>query len=358
VDRVEVIELARVRAEPAVSVLCPVAQPVTAHPEDAARLRSLLDRAVETVGEWRGAETAAQVRRQLEAAGPAVEAGEHGRGLAVLATPDDCRVLHLPFPVEEQIVVDDTFATRQLLEGLDRTVPCLALVLGGGGGRLLAWDGVHPTERTTGGFPVAVTPPHEWDTPHRDLPIHEGSVTEERRTVFREVDRALGDVLAGESLPVVVLAPERDLALFAEVGRHGDAVVGQVHGSFEHASAATVAEAVQPALRDHLVARRQAAVARLRDAHGRGRAVVDLAEVGRAAEEGRGHELVLEEGFSFPRHRVDGLTPGEGPDVQLAVDDVVDDVVETVLLHGGEAAFVEPGALDPEGHIGLILRGR
>lgn len=357
-DRAEVITLARVHAEPAVSVLCPVEQPVTAHPEDAARLRSLLDRAVETVEEWRGAEAAARVHRQVEAAGPALEAGERGRGLAVLVTPDDCRVLHLPFRVEEQIVVDDTFATRQLLEGLDRTVPCLALVLGGGGGRLLAWDGVHATERTTGGFPVAVTPPHEWDTPHRDLPIHEDSATEERRIVFREVDRALGDVLADESLPVVVLAPERDLALFGEVGRHGGAVIGQVHGSFEHASPASVAEVVRPVLEDHLLARRAAAVARLRDAFGRGRAVIDLVEVERVAAEGRGHELVVEEGFTFPRHWVDGLTPGDEPDAQLAVDDVVDDVIETVLLHGGGVAFVAPGALDPEGHIGLILRGR
>ena len=68
-------------------------------------------------------------------------------------------------------------------------------------------------------------------------------------------------------------------------------------------------------------------------------------------------ELVVEEGFTVPRHWVDGLTPGDEPDAQLAVDDVVDDVIETVLLHGGEVAFVAPGTLDPEGHIGLILRG-
>ncbi len=355
-DRAEVIELARVRAEPAVTVLMPVEQPVRAHPEVPRRLRPLLERAVGTTEAFWGGEAAKRIRRQLEDASPAIDTTEHGHGLAVLATPDDCRVLHLPFTVEEQVVVDQTFATRQLLEGLARTRPYLVVVLGGSGGRLFAWDGVRLAEHTSGGFPLTVTPPHEWDTPHRDLPIHEGSATEERRIVFREVDRALGSVLAAEPLPVVVMAPERDLALFDDVGRHGDAVVAQVHGSFEHVPLADVDEALQPALKRHLASRREESVARLREAYGRGRAVIDLVEVERVAREGRAAELVVEEGFTFPRHWVDGLTAGDRPDVQLEVDDVVDDVIETVLLGGGDVEFVEPGALDAEGHIGVIVR--
>jgi hypothetical protein len=117
-----------------------------------------------------------------------------------------------------------------------------------------------------------------------------------------------------------------------------------------------LAAAVQPLLDAHPAAEGARIIERLREAHGRERAVFGLHAVKEAAEEGRGHLLVVEEGFTFPCHWVDGLAPSAGPDEQLDVDDVVDDVIETVLLADGSVEFVEDGALSDVGSIGMLLR--
>jgi hypothetical protein len=334
-ERSEILELARVSAEPAVTIMMPVLQPVAAHPDHALRLRALVDRAVSDVeSSWGTA--AANVRKQLDAVDIEITADEHSHGLAVLTTPDDTQLLHLPYGVDEQVRVDRNFATRQLFEGLARTPRYRVLVLAGHEAELYEGRGTQLVAVTAHGFPLSVEPPHEWDTPQRDLPIHEGAEKEEHRFVYRAVDDALSAASATDPLPVMVTAAQRELVLFDEVTRHTDLVAGRVHGNFARSNPKELAEAVRPAVEAHLAERRRAAVDRLAEARGHGRAAVGLPDVQKAAGEGRGHELVVEEGFD--------------------ADGAVDAAIVTVLLDGGEVEFVDRDALDEYGHVGLVLR--
>lgn len=354
-ERTEVLELARREAEPAVTIMLPVVQPAAAHPENPLNLRALLTQAGEIVETWWGREAAVAVRRQIDDLDLELGPDESARGLVLLATTEDCRVLRLPFAVDPQVVVDRTFATRQILEGLARHPRFRVLVLAGHRARLLEGraEGLH--EVTDGGFPLEVTPPHEWDAPQRDRPIHEGVASEEHRFVYRAVDVALDAACASDPLPLVVAAAERELAYFDEVTRHGALVVGRVRGNYDRAGPTELAEVVRPAVETYLGELRQQAVRRLREAYGRGMAVTDLVPVRQAAVAGRGHELIVEEGLTAPKHWLGSSGPGRTED-GVPVDDAVDDIIEAVLRSGGTVEFVESGALDDLEHIGLIVR--
>ena len=356
-DQPQVLELARLTAEPAVTILMPIAQPTAAHPETEANLRALVERALNITGSWWGPEVARRVARLLESPEFRVERGaEEARGLAILATPDDASVLRLPFAVEEQVVVNRTFATRQLFEGLARHPRHRVLVLDGHRAKLFEGQGHRLVEVTAHGFPLQVEPPHEGDTPQRDFPLHDESEKEEHRAVYRTVDAALGAASAAEPLPVVVAAAERELVFFEQVTDHADLVAGLLRGNHAHDDPARLAAAAQPVLDAHRATVQAQIVERLHEAQGRARAVAGLDAVRVAADEGRGHLLVVEEGFMFPQHWVDGLTPGSAPNEQLEIDDVVDDVIEAVLLGGGSVEFVDDGALIDLGRIGLFVR--
>ena len=266
------------------------------------------------------------------------------------------QLLHLPFTVTEQVVVDRTFATRQLFEGIALNPRYRVLVLDGHDALLYECQGPSAVEVTADGFPIHVQPPHEQDSPHRDRPIHEEAEREEHRFVYRVVDDALDAVSRREQLPVVVAAAQRELALFEEVTAHHGLIVGRLPGNFAHAGPIEIAEATRPLIDAERSARQTQTMDRLREAHGRESAVFGLHEVTGAAAEGRGHLLVVEQGFTFPKEWEDGLTPGEGPDDQLDFDDLVDDVIETVLLAGGSVQFVDDGALSAFGRIGMLLR--
>ncbi len=68
--------------------------------------------------------------------------------------------------------------------------------------------------------------------------------------------------------------------------------------------------------------------------------------------------LAVEEGFTYPaRLSPDGdfLTPADDVSHPDVVDDVVDELIETVLLRGGWVAFVPDGALAEHGRVALAL---
>lgn len=354
----QVLELARRQGEPAVTIFMPVAQPAAAHPGMELRLRALVDRALDVTETWWGADAARGVAIQLRhpelQPDPRAEAGQ---GLAILVTPHDGQLLHLPFAVVEQVVVDRTFATRQLLEGIARNPRYRVLVLDGHHARMFQGEGHRLVEVRTHGFPVHVEPPHEQDTPQKDLPIHEEAEREEHRIVYRAVDDALEAACRVDPLPVVVTGAERELALFGEVTAHGGRIVGRLAGNYAHTHPAELATTVRPALDAHRAAEQTRVLERLREAHGRERAVFGLSAVQEAVAEGRGNLLVVEEGFTFPGQWTDGLTPGDTPDERIDdLDEVVDDVIETVLLAGGHVEFVDDGALAGHGRIGMLLR--
>jgi predicted transcriptional regulator len=82
----------------------------------------------------------------------------------------------------------------------------------------------------------------------------------------------------------------------------------------------------------------------------------------KSAVEGRGMELVVEEGYRQPAilHRegyvlelVDDESATDGP---RHLDDAVDELVELVLEKGGEVTFVDDGALADCDRVALILR--
>jgi hypothetical protein len=355
-DRTEIIELARRSAAPAVTIMLPVEHPVVSHPESRLRLRALVTEAIETTRTWWGPDVADEVELQIDRAALSVPLREHASGLAVLATPDDVQVLHLAFPVQEEVIVDTTFATRQLLEGVERTPPCRVVTLDGHQARLYEAEGTRMHEVTTPGFPLHVQPPHEQDTPHRDRPIHEESEHEEHRIVQRAVDAALAEAQAARALPIVVVGAERELAYFRETSTQLDQVIGFVRGNHAHTAVDHLAELVGEVVGAHLGDRGRRAVEELRDATDRGLAVNGFHDVFSAATEKRGRHLVVEEGFHLPRDWVDGLAAPEGADAQIDTEDAVDDAIESVLLAGGDVTFVEPGTLEEFGHIGLVLR--
>jgi hypothetical protein len=352
----EIMDLARPRVTPAVSVLVPVEQPVPTHPETALRLRALVDEAVRTTATAVSAEAARRVRAQFDAAAVTIDPAESARGLALFVSPDDHLVLRLPFRVEEEVIVDSTFATRQLFEGFARRLRSRVVVLEGDGARLFEGDGEHLVETQLHSFPVRVERPTEQDTPHHDRPRHESVREEDRRVVERAVAAALAVAHAADPRPLVVVGEERRVATLREVADLGADLAGVVHGDHAGVRSARLAELVGPRLDAWQTDRRVQSCSRLRDAVGRKQAVATLPEVLAAVAEGRGRELIVEEGLAMPRTWLDGLSPGEEADPQIDTEDVVDDLIEAVLSSGGAVTFVDRGSLDDCGQVGLLLR--
>jgi hypothetical protein len=176
---------------------------------------------------------------------------------------------------------------------------------------------------------------------------------------FRHVDEALGQVLAQDPTPVVIVGVQRYLGYFHKLTRHADRIIGTLEGSHDKTPVHELGKLVWPRVREHLDAAAQAQIGQLDVAQNAGRLASGIVQTWRAAAEGRGDHLIVEQDYQVPGTLDDtGLTLTLADDATApgVIDDVVDELIELVIAKGGQVTFVNNGGLDKHQHVALTLR--
>ncbi|WP_067469217.1 baeRF3 domain-containing protein [Actinomadura macra] len=362
-DSATLSELRKPRTYPAVSVLMPTHRTAPGNRQDPIRLRNLLAEARRRLHEdvRVAPDTAEEVMHGLEQAVQENDSRHAADGLVLFAAPGgEHHAYAIGQHVDERVIVDTGFATRDLVAAYTRLPRYWLLSLSDQRSRLWDGQGAELTEHTRDGFPVDYAPPADEGSGRHSR--HGGQNGDERhRRMMREVSAALDHVLARDRRPLIVAGVTRHQAFFDEAAGQHIAVAGRVDGSYEGASAGTLVEAARPALAAYEDLREVGVLAELEAARSLQRYGGGLCEVARLVAEGRGEHLVVERGYYAPAVKTQGeLVPVEGMPGVLhgadVVDDAVDDVIETALEYGGDVTFVADGFLIDHERIALVTR--
>jgi len=294
--------------------------------------------------------------RRLEDAVDSVDLTRPPDAVGIFVAPGETHVLPLPFSVHECVAIDETFATRDLVRGLERTPRYRLLALGEKPVRLLEGAASTLVEVQDAAFPVFVEGARG-EPLASGGPVTRTSPPESQRLAFfRRVDEALDAVSAGDPLPLVVAGTERDLAYYDEVTRHADAIVGRLPGNHEDTRPDVLAQLASPLIERHLGSRRAELIHELVEAVGPGRAVVGVDAAWDATLAGRARILLIEGDFTYPARVVDDrLEPADAACVPGVVD-AVDELVERVLDQRGEVVVCNAGELADHGPVAMLLR--
>ncbi len=288
---------------------------------------------------------------------------DHGtHGLAIFANAEFARFYYLPFPLDERVCVNHTFATRDLLVARSRSARYFVLSLTEKVSHL--YEGVrdHLREIEDFGFPLYL----EVEGVQSELPgtfgvevtqLHDG----EEREYFNRVQHALESALAQEPLPLALSGVERTLVRFDEATTHKGKpkfnVVARLNGNYEKVRLQEMSSKIWPLVEQSLKAGQSRVKQRVEDAAGAGRQATGLREVWKAAQAGRVDTLLVEENYhQAVRAQNSGLhlsAEGEGFG---NIDDAVDAVIEQVLKTGGELSFFAAEELASYQHIAAVLR--
>ena len=268
--------------------------------------------------------------------------GEHAaqpstHALALFVSPDHTAAVRLGRRIEERVTIDDTFTTRDLVADLNRTALYRVITISERTSRLFIGDRQRLIEQRNPPWPLTRTDDHTPTTWNRDLTNH------------------LRAEHATHPLPVVIAGVQRSLRKLAP---ELTATIGVIAGNHDRTNATELHHAAWPIVTDWLRTDADRAMQQLDDARSANRYAGGIHEIWPLAHDGRIATIVVETGYALPARIDDNnqLHPATDPHHPDVNDDIVDDTIETVLQHGGNAIIVNNGALHDHQRIAAILR--
>lgn len=224
--------------------------------------------------------------------------------IAICVSPITATVVRLGRPVRSRCVIDDTFATRDMVADANRTAVFRVLTVSDHVARVLVGDRYRLAEEHTDRWPLVRDP---------DQSLAQWS---------RAVAHALRAEHDASPLPTVVAGVERSVREILKLDRIGP--IGVLSGNHDRTHWPELHRAVWPMVEDWLRQDRARAMERLDTARSARRYAGGLEEVWDLAHDGRVQLLVVEDDFEVParvrdgRHRAErradrSRSPGRGP---------------------------------------------
>ncbi|HEY8513824.1 MAG TPA: hypothetical protein VIL31_17835 [Cyclobacteriaceae bacterium] len=356
-------KLLRVQKGPCLSVIVPQYRLAPERLQNPEILRKALRKA-KTLAKERGLSD--ELVKQLDQLTDRLAMDYSRDGVGIYISPEVSGVVSFPFPVQERVVVNDSFVTRDLYYLQQLTEPYFVAAVGKKQIRLYSARGDVLTEVTDGDFPMTFEDEYEYARPAPAFGHSRQEMAEEKSTMvkvrtqsfFREAINSIARIMGSTSLPLVVAGTVESIADFRQQDTSA-LIRGEIVGSFDEYN---FQELRSRAFESFLAYRQKALeekIAALQERDVPARVAKGVQEVWIAAHEGRGLSLLVEKDYECTGFVVDGhpqLYLNEPDEKHKTVPAVVDEIIETVIRKGGTALFTDNDALTSMGRIALQLR--
>jgi hypothetical protein len=359
-NRRDITILQNVRGYPAVSILLPTHRTSPDNKQDPIRVNNLAKEAGERLLAEFPRREVDPILVRLEKIIGEIDYRYALDGLAIYVNRDFAHKYYLPFTLNERVIIDETFATRDLVFALNRTPRYWVLALSEKPTRL--FDGVRDNleEIINNNFPMVHTGAGGEGTLPGGSGVNISAYRDERhRQFFRQVDANFGELAKVDPQPLVVVGVDRYLSFFDGVTSHKNLIISTMTGNHDKTAAHDLAKLVWPLVKENLATQRLAKLDALNAAVGARKFASGIEHIWRLADEGRVATLLVEEDFHFPATVDESglqLTAAEDATAPGVIDDAVDELIEAVMAKGGEIQFLDNGSLKAHNRIAAITR--
>lgn len=351
-------ELKDVRDYPAVSILLNTHRTYPANEKDAIVLKNKVKEVEERLLAELPKRMAEEVIRQVKEVAESVDHRNNLDSLALFANKEMGKYVRLPLQVEDRVIVDHTFATRDLLRALLKEGQYYVLTLSQRRARLYqAFNDTYLEEIREEGFPVENS---KSDTGLDKLDLSMARGTDNLiRDFINKVDKALLTIHHRNPEPVVVAGVERNYHFYREVADKPGIIAGWINQNRDESEAYEILRDAWRVMQENHGKLLEAAREDLAQAVSANRFASDVNEIWRRVREGRGDVLYVEKNFFQPAkvHGDELVLVGKEESTHTGiVDDIVDEIAEHVLRFGGQVVFLDDGSLTE--HQGMALKLR
>jgi len=342
---------------PAVSIILPFEPVMSLKSELEHKLKFAIQKAESELMKDYAMDKALPVILKLKNLVHTVNFNTHKKSVAIFVSPLIEKILYLDIPVEEKIIIDESFEIRDLIYSKKELHKYLLLVLSGKSQKIYL-------SNTTQFIRIVSQVPDNIAAYENDIPekVSNFSDPSYRKEVMLDkflhhVDNGLDILLKAYRLPLFVMGTERTIGHFKKISKNNQYVIDFIHGNFEEATEAELKETMQPYINDWKRVKQQSLLQELNAAMGKKKLAVGIKEVWKAAYQKKGRLLVVEKNYMVPAKQ------GAEPEIiyqqdfsnnnSFYIKDAVDDIIEKVLENGGDVEFVGANLLTDYQHIAL-----
>jgi hypothetical protein len=277
-------------------------------------------------------------------------------GLVLFVNDHIAEYIRLPLPVENRVVIDRTFATRDLIRALHQASSYFVLVLSRDKARLIEALNDQVKEEVEQIFPIENLSLHPVDRTDAALGSRQTSLMLE---FFNRVDKQLNKIVRENPLPVLLCTEESNYHQYLKIADRKEIIVGHLNGSRQNEKAHHIIEGAWPLIKQINSNNNQERLQELSGALGTGKLVTDYHDIWDAVQDGKGKTLFIKQGYFQPARLENGaieLVPHEQADQTDVVDDIIDEMIELNLKNGGDAVFLSDTGLDRFNGLALTTR--
>ncbi len=344
-------------------------------PDDAKQRDGLLRRAREALGERCSSKQRDALLDALASLSAPHRQPDGVRSTATFVAPGFQAEYVLPVDVRELIVASDSFHIRPLLQHVQTNRHYFVLLLAQGhvGFFKGSAEGLVPVAPEV--LPRSLGEALGSEDRERSITYHFGaragtnpiyggegkadtSRDEDVLRFCRAIDSATWSVLREETAPLLLATTERLAASFRSVSRYPHIVRELLPADLGRATTAEIHSRIAPRVEKLMAAREDVVLERYDRLVSAARALDDVRAIGRFAIQGRVRDLLLDRSANL-WGRLDRGT-GEvalfGERQDDAVEDVMDDVAEAVMLRGGDVWSIETAKMPTKSPVAATLR--
>ena len=277
-------------------------------------------------------------------------------GLVLFVNEDIATFTRLPINVENRTVIDKTFATRDLVRALHLESGYYVLVLSRDEARMIEAHNDKVVNELGSPFPIVNDSLYSTSGGELANAQRQTNLVQE---FFNRIDKMVNEVYNNNPLPIIIATDVSNFSEYQQIADKKEIIIGHINRNGSNEKAHQLVSEAWKEIKNILEERNHTRKKELSTAVGSGNFLSDMNDIWKAILEGRGKTLYVEKNFYQPGKLVDGrleLLPIEQAHESGVIDDVIDEMIEHNLRHGGDNVFLEKEDLNKFQGLGLVTR--
>lgn len=325
--------------------------------QDSIALKNLIKEAEERLLADHNKRDAAKLLQNLHELEAKIDHNHNLESLILFSNENIAEYTRLPISVENRVVIDHTFATRDLVRALNQESNYYILVLSQQKTRLIEAFNDKVVNEIEAPFPIENTQFFSTNSAELSNAKKQTNLIAE---FFNRIDKEVNKIRSENPLPVLICTEQGNYNEYLKIA-------DQKHSFFDtylnknrlDEKAQLIVSEAWKLVQEITITKNIARKADLEEAVSSGKFLSDVNDIWRAIKEGKVKTLFIEQGLFQPGLIEDAsitLVSEEERSNKEVVDDIYDELIEINMTYGGDTVFLPKGELNDFNGFGAITR--